>query len=182
MPTEPNPLDAELIALERRRRWVADMYIRGRSLKDIAFVAGISLRTLARDMESIREEWRKDRVGFADRAISEQLNKLDHIEQVAWESWEKSCQPAKSTTQSESPTGKITVKIERREQSGDARFLAVIQNTVERRCKLLGLDAPVKTESNISATVTHYAPPPTRQEVATQIQQLIEQARQTSVN
>lgn len=163
---------------ERRRVRVAEMYLKGRKLGEICFLIGICRRTLKDDLTAIREEWKDARVGFMERAVAEQLEKLDQVEAEAWEQWERSKQPAKVTMQTESPNGKVTVKIERREQCGDPRYLAIITDCGEQRCKLLGVNAPLKTESTINATITHYVPPPTRAELAEQLAASISKLRE----
>lgn len=164
--------------IELRRIAVADRYLKGMSIKQIAADLSLNDRLICSEIEAIRSEWKAARVGFVDQAVLEQLEKIDQLEREAWAAYERSCRPAKSTTITEDDDGNTVTKIERRESAGDPRFLALVDKQVEQRRKLLGLDAPVKTESNINATVTHYQPPKTREELAAEVQKMRDRVRE----
>jgi hypothetical protein len=164
--------------IELRRIAVADRYLKGMSIKQIAADLSINDRLICSEIEAIRSEWKAARVGFVDQAVLEQLEKIDQLEREAWAAYERSCRPAKSTTITEDDDGNTVTKIERRESAGDPRFLALVDKQVEQRRKILGLDAPVKTESNINATVTHYQPPKTREELAAEVQKMRDRVRE----
>lgn len=164
--------------IEARRVAVAEYYLKGMSISQIASKINLSRWVVTTDLQFIRNEWKAARVGFVDQAVLEQLEKIDQLEREAWAAYERSCRPAKSTTITEDDDGNTVTKIERRESAGDPRFLALVDKQVEQRRKLLGLDAPVKTESNINATVTHYQPPKTREELAAEVQKMRDRVRE----
>ena len=172
---------SEQLELEIRRERVARHYLQGMSIRQIAGKIGVDFITAYRDLVACREEWRAARIGFTDRVVAEQLEKLDRYELEANESWERSKQPAKSTTIIEDDDGKTKTRIERQESSGDPRFLALAVDIVKQRRELLGTDAPKKTESTVNATVT-YQHPPSRQEVADKVREAVNRMRQSSVN
>lgn len=164
--------------IEARRTAVAEYYLKGMSTAQIASKINLSRWVVTTDLQFIRNEWKAARVGFIDQAVLEQLEKIDQLEREAWEAWERSRLPTKSTTITEGDDGNTVTKIERRESAGDPRFLALVDKQVEQRRKLLGLDAPVKTESNVTATVTHYQPPKTREELAAEVQKMRDRVRE----
>lgn len=152
--------------MAHRQIRVAEYYLKGEPIHKICFLLGCSDRTIRRDLDAIREEWRAARVGFTERAIVEQLEKIDLLEREAWDAWLRSCKPIKTTEITEDKKGYTTTKITRRESAGDAGFLAIVDEQIKSRRKLLGLDAPVKTESSVSATLTHtYEQPKTREQM-----------------
>lgn len=168
--------------VELRRTQVAKLYLQGMGIKQITRELNVPYLTINNDLVSIREEWRAARVGFFDRAKTEQLEKLDQVEIEASEAWERSKQPTRITTTTEDDDGKVTVRVERRESVGDSQFLKTRTECIAQRRKLLGLDAPVKTESNVTAAITHYQPPDSREVVAEKIRDAVNRLRQPSVN
>ena len=69
-----------------------------------------------------------------------ELERLDAVQVQAWEAFEAS-QVEKRHTERQSPSGKTTIDTVR-ETAGNPRFLAVISNCVEKRCKILNLYEP----------------------------------------
>lgn len=167
---------------EERREKVAKYYLQGMPILQIARKVRKDVQVIYSDLVAIREEWRAARVGFAERVISEQLDKIDRYELEANEAWERSKQPLKSTTQTESDGGKVTIKIERHESAGDPRYLTIAMNCIQQRRDLLGTDAPKKTESSVTATVTHYQPPMSRESMAEKIRNEVKRLREPSAN
>ena len=137
--------NSEAKSLERQAK-VAEFYLQGWSQLKIAAEVGSAQSTISRDLKAIREEWRKSRIRDFEEAIAIQLEKIDLTEREAWSAWERSQQDAVSKknmmTGGECPTE--WEQEVRTGQYGDPRFLKIALECVERRCKLLGLDAPEK--------------------------------------
>ena len=100
----------------RDRRRIADLYLRGILQCDIADKLELSESTVSRDLETLYKQWRASALVDIGKAKAKELAKLDHLEATYWESW--------MVTKSE------------------PRYLAGVQVCIDRRCKLLGLDAP----------------------------------------
>ena len=85
-----------------------------------------------------------------DAARSQELAKLDALEDSHWIAWRKSIEPTTVTTKSKETyrerIEKTKVSTRDEEPNGDPRFLAGVHKCIEKRCQLLGLDAPVKRE------------------------------------
>ncbi|EKE79464.1 hypothetical protein [Idiomarina xiamenensis] len=122
---------------------VAEMYLKGRTMADIADELGASINMVNYDLREVRKRWRNSAVRDFDAHRAEQLARLDLIEAAAWREWERSCEDYYKHTVGETAQGEID-KEETGGQTGDPRYMNVILSTVERRCKLLGLDAPTK--------------------------------------
>jgi hypothetical protein len=95
-----------------------------------------------------------------DDAKAKALARIELIWTEAWSAWERSCQPAETETTSteRTPAGeefvegrsrqlfRDRVKAQKRKegQAGDPRFLAILDNCIDRICKIQGLHAPVR--------------------------------------
>lgn len=134
--------------LERRTK-VAAMYSAGRYQSEIAKKLKVSLSTVERDLRIIRQQWLDSSIRDFDEVRAEQLAKLDEAERSAWEQWERSCRLFKKTVTEDKQATQFpgtNIREEKTPQCGDPRYLSVVLSVIERRCKLLGLDAPEKKE------------------------------------
>ena len=105
-------------AIAARREQVAALLMARRSQREIAKSLNTPLTTIHRDIEALRMEWRADRMVAADQVISEELQRLAFAE--------KAIMPAVSR--------------------GDLMAIDRLLRVMERRAKLLGLDAPKRYE------------------------------------
>lgn len=118
---------AAQIARDRLR--MSDLYLQGQLQADIASELGLSEATVSRDLKVLHKEWLAgSQVGFS-KARARELAKIDRLEREYWEAWKRS------------RTGG---------QAGDPRFLTGIQWCIERRCKIMGIDAPTKMDLRIN--------------------------------
>ena len=127
---------------ERQER-VAKFYLRGWTQTKIARNIGCSVATVCRALEAVRKEWQASRIRDFDELISIELAKIDHLERVAWAAWERSIGLKTKTRVSDDKGTETTTWID----AGDPRFLDRIGKCIERRCKLLGLEAVIDDNS-----------------------------------
>lgn len=127
---------------------------------EIAEQIGISNVRVSQIISEIQQEWRASAMRDWDTLKSEELARIDQVEREAWRAWERSCE---DYTEETSETGERPVrqvidaenrrfeivsmafaraKFKKSKSVGDPRFLAVVNQCIERRCALLGLDAP----------------------------------------
>ena len=141
-----------------RREEVAARYLRGEHQYTIARAVGVSQVQVSHDLKAMRDLWLASSLRDFDTLKSEQLAKIDAVELEAWAAWLRSQQPrevslteqteggevvgADGTSQPKRPTRKASMR--REGQSGDPRFLAVIQKCIDQRCVILGLEAPLR--------------------------------------
>jgi hypothetical protein len=84
-----------------------------------------------------------------DQAITEELARIDQLEREAWGEWERSktVREKSKTTKAQRQKGdESTAQLEREGRLGDPRYLERVAWCIERRIKLLGLDAPERRE------------------------------------
>ncbi|MDO6747189.1 hypothetical protein [Gilvimarinus sp. 1_MG-2023] len=152
--------------IARDRADIADMYLRGWQQVRIAehltqkSEDGIqySLDMVRRDLREVRAQWRKSALIDFDAAKQEQLAKLDMMECQVWDQWLRSCEDYKKHTTGKGAQGPID-KTETGGQTGDPRYMNVLLSIIERRCKLLGLDAPTKVAPTDPDGKEPYNPP-----------------------
>ena len=138
--------------IERDRRRIADLYLHGWLHADIAKDIGVAQSTVSRDLVALHGEWKKSALLDFNEAKARELAKVDRLEREYWEAWERSKQGQKRTTvkgrggsEDDEPTHKEkSVTLD--EGTGDPRFLQGVQWCIDRRCKVLGVDAPQKLE------------------------------------
>ena len=118
----------------RRRERVAELYGRGLTQEAIGGELGVDRVTVGRDLDRLRGQWRLAAGRDYDALTHDELVKLDRVERQAWDAWDKSAAAG---------------------EPGDPRYLTAATTCVDRRCKLLGLDAPKRTEVTAKASVTH---------------------------
>ena len=132
---------------ERDRRNVASLYLKGVIQADIAEQLGISQTTVSRDLKLIQGEWAIARINDIDERKRIELAKIDNLELTYWDGWKRSQENAEVETtklkgrDADKPTDlEKTKRVEG--QVGDPRFLQGVANCIDKRCELLGLDAP----------------------------------------
>ena len=144
--------------IERDRRRIADLYLQGWLQADIAKDIGVAQSTVSRDLVALHGEWKKSALLDFNEAKAQQLAKIDRLEREYWEAWERSKQGQKRTTvkgrgEGDEPTTKEkSVTLD--EGNGDPRFLQGVQWCIDRRCKILGVDAAQKLD--IGDLTIHY--------------------------
>jgi len=133
-----------------RLETVSRMYLQKYRLIDIAAECGVTFQQISYDLKIVRAKWLESAIRDFDEAKSQELAKLDTLEESLWEAWRKSVAPNKITTKSKETWGgdseKTKMIIRDEEPNGDPRFLAGIHKCIEKRCQLLGLDAPSRQE------------------------------------
>jgi hypothetical protein len=125
------------------------MYLRGRLQAEIAEELGIAQSTVSRDLKALHEEWRQSALIDINEAKARELARIDELERTYWAAWERSREDAESEAKKaiDSADGKrYEVQTQRKGQAGDPRFLQGVQWCIERRCKILGIDAPTRAE------------------------------------
>ena len=138
--------------IARDRRRISDLYLQGWLQADIATEIGISAPTVSRDLKALQGDWLQSALLDFNEAKAQQLAKIDRLEREYWEAWERSKQGQKRTTvkgrgeSGEEKPSHQEKSVTLDEGTGDPRFLQGVQWCIDRRCKVLGVDAPQKLE------------------------------------
>lgn len=155
--------------VERDRALIGRLYVKGKTQREIAETLqaayekerpadwpadrpwiSISRQQVAHELAAVREEWRQSAVVDFNLAKGRELARIDALEEAYWEAYERSKQDriARQLYSKVDEHGNVkpthqTVSTSR--SDGDEKFLAGIQWCIDRRCKILGIDAPTKT-------------------------------------
>ena len=131
-------VDTEVLA---RREDVARRYLQGQTQSEIADVFGVSQAQISKDLAAIRAAWLASAMRDFDAAKAQELAKIDTVEHEYWLAWERS-KKNKETKYSEDSSKGFKSGERRESQAGNPAFLAGVLTCIERRCSILGLDAP----------------------------------------
>lgn len=136
---------------ERDLLQISEMYFRGDIQAVIAEEIGQSQQTISNDIAELQKRWREQSLRNLTDLKAEQLAKIDLLERTYWDAWERSMLNAEMQIQKQK--GRIiddkkreivpveaTKKVEG--QVGNPAFLRGVLSCIEKRCELLGLDAP----------------------------------------
>lgn len=139
---------------ERHARLV-ELYLQGHSLDAIAEQVQLSLARVDRALRSEFARWQSERNAPAETVLTTELRRLLHLEATAWLAWQDSRKPQRKSLRSKrdgkSPQTSATVS--ESSSYGDPQLLRIVSYCIDRRCKLLGLDAPTRSLTRVSSTV-----------------------------
>ncbi len=152
---------------EGRLEIVAILYKRGYNMRQIRAeimkrlnLETYSLRTVHRDVHTLLDEWRENRLDDMDKALQLELERIDETVRELWEQWEKSKEDYTKTQrkrkgaprrnngrqQQDESTSISPFLVEQTDTEvirlGDPAYIAEIRKQLEERRKLLGLYAP----------------------------------------
>ena len=144
---ESSRINTEVTA---RRQQVAERYLRGEYQSTIAQAFGVSQAQISKDLAAIRAAWLASAVRDFDLARAQELAKIDAVESEYWQAWERSKKDKETenlegdgTIDLRTQKPKVTKITKRKEgQSGNPAYLAGILSCIDKRCQILGLDAP----------------------------------------
>lgn len=143
---------------ENDYRRITDMYLQGKTQADIAATLGLARQQIGYDLAIIQKRWRTDTAINMDEAKQRELARIDLLEREYWNAWQRTLEErTKTRTEQSSATGepdkKVKAKgtakatIEKETMLGNPAYLAGVMSCIERRCKILGLDAAIKSDS-----------------------------------
>ena len=130
------------------RAEIARRYLRGETQAAIGRALGMTQQMVSYDLAAIEAAWQKSALYDMDKAKARELARIDHLERTYWEAWEESRQDKEVATQKQVGSGEAQRReatLRKEGQSGNPAFLSGVERCIERRCKLLGLDAPEKS-------------------------------------
>lgn len=148
----------------KRRDKVAQLYLRGMPVHEIAELLDVPKTVINTDIQLIHRAWRLSRNEEVTQLKWNEIKRIDNLERHAWESYEMSKQIklVKSTKVKglvqvnrgtddqprwvhESPAERG--QVEETSVVGDIQWMKIIMWCIAKRCEILGLDAPVKTDN-----------------------------------
>ena len=125
---------------------LASRYLHGEILANIAGGMGVTHQQLSYDLAILRKRWQKSALADINEAKCRELAKVDELERTYWSAWQRSTEDKESTATEkvEGETARLKAQMRREGQSGNPAFLTGVQWCINKRCQILGIDAPVK--------------------------------------
>ena len=110
---------------------IARLYCQGMRQCDIADMLGITQQQVSYDLKLIQKRWQAECIEAISLGKARELARIDELERTYWGAWFNSTKARKD----------------------NPAFLQGVMMCIDKRCKLLGLDAPIKTEDDGSKLV-----------------------------
>lgn len=126
---------------ENRRQEVAARYLRGEMQSEIARSFGVSQQQISQDLKAIRVAWLASAIRDFDALKAQELAKIDQVEREYWLAWARSQENKEIEFEEKGPKG-LRSGSRSEGQAGNPAFLEGILKCIDRRCQILGLDAP----------------------------------------
>lgn len=120
---------------------ISELYLMGKRQVDIAATLGVAQSQVSYDLKEIHERWRERSALNLDERKRIELARLDVLERVYWEAWEKSCNERVRKGVARNSAGDTRSNVTTETTIGNPSFLAGVERCIELRCKLLGLFA-----------------------------------------
>jgi hypothetical protein len=124
--------------IERDRRNIASLYLKGKIQAEIAFELGISQPTVSREIKTLVDEWKQERVYDINEAKAKELAKLDVLELEYWNAWLRSQNDEVSRTEGTTARGEVDTTTTKG-QTGDSAFLQGVERCIKLRLEILGM-------------------------------------------
>lgn len=147
---------------------IADMLIRNMSLRQIAQELNkrnegryeLTFTQVYYDVKKMQAEWYQESQDLIEQGIVREIKKLDKIEAECWEAWEQSKKGSRSTVIAGGFIGddgkEIAGNVVNRKldsNTGDVRYLMMIERCIVRRSELLGVMFPQKKEDGSNLNI-----------------------------
>lgn len=154
---------------ELHYRKIAALYNDGYDQNEIAAAVGVSQPTVSNDFKIIEGRWKRATLIDFDTAKAAELAEIARVREEAWQAWKRSQGEVKTVT-----TETKIVALKTTDDDGDAIELPAIETktitkvekmvggkqyldsvawSVDRRCKLLGLDPATKSELSVTQPI-----------------------------
>ena len=125
------------------------LYLQGQTQVAIGEELGVSQPQICKDLATLQRRWLESALIDFSAAKAKELARIDHLERVYWEAWEHSTQERiRNVTEKVEAGGqeRKRAQLEREPQSGNPAYLEGVRWCIDRRCKVLGLDAAARWE------------------------------------
>ena len=164
---------AERLKTAERREEVADLRLRGLTVREIAARCGVSHTTVIRDIREVEQVWIARAADVLGLAKGREVSRLELVIREAWDAWERSKQPEKKIVERKARrrnqssavrdqagaddlvvTSRITTVSQR---AGASRFLSVIVTASAQIAQILGLNSAAELNITVQRYITSAA-------------------------
>ena len=144
----------KMMEIAERRTQVAELYAKGYFAHQIADRLNIKTTMVNQDVKFIKEQFRNSMNFQMEEYVGSELMRLQHMQKVAWEEFERSGveEVVKTTAEGEKSTQKT-------HKAKDVRYLKYLYDIIVLRSKLLGVCSPNFSNLNTNITVNSHNNP-----------------------
>ena len=121
--------------MQKRRKEVASLYLKGYTQQQIADKLEVSRQTINGDVQAVLAQWREETSHAMSERVAKQAMQLEDMRLRAWTAYTKAVEENRDAQSEKRP---------RSEKELNA--IALLLRIQEREAKLYGLDAPNRTE------------------------------------
>jgi hypothetical protein len=152
MPDNPQSLANNRLTTADRRTKVCHLYMRGVPVTEIAVQVGASVSRVKGDLAWHHAYWVETAAIDFDLAKGRELEKINALEEEAWAGFRRSqTRSVRTTRRRDRRTGgedgeqtTDVAGVQEYERDGNTAWMDTIKWCIDRRIKLLGLDAPTQ--------------------------------------
>ena len=148
---------------------IANMLFQGARLSDMPAILqertgaeyALAVNTISETIRNLSKRWQEKALIKVDEIKNRELIKLDALEDEYWRAWHRSCMPKedleivmqRATDINDlpiltAPMVETQNRIKKYTRDGAAKYLEGVERCIDKRCKLLGLYAPIKVSGN----------------------------------
>jgi len=106
----------------------------------------VSQAQISMDVRTLQKRWVAAGLMDLTEAKARELAKIDELERTYWDAWEESKKARQVDTSGKTEGGELRAQIRKETRDGNPAFLTGVGWCIDRRAKLLGLDAPTKQD------------------------------------
>jgi hypothetical protein len=104
------------------------------------------------DIKAIIQGWKESAINDIAEQRQVELEKVNRLELTYWDAWERSCankqtKAARKRLGKDADAGNTVQSVTDESRDGNPAFLAGVQWCVNKRCELMGLNAPIKSQN-----------------------------------
>jgi hypothetical protein len=136
---------------------ISELYLQGLQQAEIAEQLGVCRQQVTYDLRILQHRWQQSAlVNFNEKKALE-LARIDLLERTYWQAWQESRKPRETTTSTtektndgasaahaKAPPLRLKAAMRKEARDGNPAFLEGVQWCINKRCAILGLDAPKK--------------------------------------
>lgn len=145
------------VQIEQDRAHIARLYLQGWTQAAIGAHLDMTQQMVSYDLLRVQEAWRESALVDINEAKARELARIDELERTYWIEWEASREDWTATmTKAVDVSGTTRKEATKRTEQrlGDPRYLSGVQWCIERRCAIMGIDAPKKAEIGGAVNLT----------------------------
>lgn len=153
--------------IQKDDKLISELYLKGYSYRKIAEIIAadtsreytLSHVQIGHDVKRMLASWKEAREANIDEWVTGELEKLAKLEQTYWEAWEKTVKDWTKVSVKNGDKGGQKFSEDTMtdvKMFGDPRYLQGIERCIQKRCELLGLDAPKEIHVKTNIENTHF--------------------------